>query len=209
MSQSAVILQSVDLTYAPFLALSYQRHAGYADACGADYQIFTGMKDRTRHPSWNKVALLREALLDGYTTAVWLDADCLVVDQTVNIVAETAGPTPLLMARYANETWFGEPHYNAGVVVAHASDEALMALTWIWEHRHGTRLHHHPMWWDNNWFLDYAHEHPSHVGELPQRFNWMPRHATTRERPVILGLHGETNRLTRFQQAVQELSHAR
>jgi hypothetical protein len=204
-----VLLQSVNHAYIHFVALSYARHAAYAEHCGADYLVFTGLKDDQAHPAWNKVALLLEVQLRGYQRAVWLDADCLVMDPSVNIFTETPIDPPILMARYANETWFGQPHHNSGVIVVQSSLASLEALEWVWCHRSEQRPHHRAVWVDNNWFMDLAHEQPALVGDLPQRFNWMPRHATTRERPVILGLHGEPNRLMRFQQAVQELSHAR
>ena len=127
-----LLIQSVDVNYAPYLELSYGRHAQYAQRCGADYLVYTGLKDEQCHPSWNRIALLQEGMAQGYEKLVWLDADVLVVDLGRNIFTETRDDVSLQMCRYDNYLWHGQPHYNAGVMVVCAGEDAMALLHEVW-----------------------------------------------------------------------------
>jgi hypothetical protein len=202
----ALIIQSVDHNYTPYIALTYARHADYAQRCGADYQVFTGVKEAGLHPSWNRIPLFLEALDEGYEKIVWLDADVLVVNPGVNIVTETANDIPFQMSRYAHYRLYGEPHYCNGVMVICAQPETREALQWVWAQRHAPfRPYHIPGLWEQNWVADYIHEHPGVAKDLPQRFNYLPKYADRPEAPVILAWHGEPRRIESLKRALAAL----
>jgi predicted O-methyltransferase YrrM len=66
------------------LAYSALTYVDYARAWGWDLVLSTEDLARGRPASWGKVTLVRE-LLDRYEWVLWLDADAVVVDGTVDI----------------------------------------------------------------------------------------------------------------------------
>lgn len=177
--------------YERWLALTRPIHEAYAEACDADYELFVGVKERGVHPAWNRLPMFLDAFAAGYRHVAWIDADCLVVDQRTSIF-DVDPATPLLM-RTAGMVWLGEFCWNDGVLIANAgSIDAEAALRWVWAQRHAPlREHHAPSMWELNWLLDYVFEHRSIVGDLDERFNWMPfAEACPEAEAVICGWHG-------------------
>jgi hypothetical protein len=200
-----LLIQAVDAAFVPYLALSYAPHAAYAARCGADYVVYTGRKDPGLHPSWNRIPLLLDGLWQGYRKLAWVDADCLVVAPEVNLFTATADAVPLQMCRYADVQWRGQDHFNAGVLVVNSGDAALTALSYVWARRGEHAPHHYETFWEQNWLLDYAYDHPWAVSELPHRFNWIPTKGDPAQTPVILGFHGfGAEQFPRFQAAVAQ-----
>lgn len=202
-----LLIQSVDLAYVPYLALTYQRHATYAQRCQADYQVFTGLKDMHCAASWNKIALLLDGVAQGYTKLVWLDADCLALDLDANIFTETSDDATFQMCRYANVFWHGKPHYNAGVLVVNAG-LAWEGLSWVWNQRYERRPHHVEVYWEQNWLGDLSHEAPELFADLAHRWNYHARYSQSHEPVAIQGWHGEPDRLAQVRAAVHALSRA-
>lgn len=206
MTRRWLIVQSVDAHYAPYIALSYGRHAEYAHRCGADYLVYTGLKDAGCHPAWNKIALLHDGLAQGYEKLVWLDADTLVIDPDVNIFTETRNDVDFQLCRYANYLWQGQPHVNTGVMVVNAGSSAIKALQWIWDQRAmPLRSHHVPTFWEQNWVGDYVHEHPEACAELSHRFNHHARFSPFQGSVVIESWPGEPDRLAQMRHMSEHL----
>lgn len=202
MTRRWLLVQSVDANYVPYITLSYGRHAEYAERCGADYLVYTGLQDAACHPAWNRIRLFLDGIEQGYEKLVWLDADTLVIDPTVNIFTETHDDVDFQLCRYVNYLWHEQPHANTGVMVVNASRSAIEALQWIWAQRHTPlRSHHVPMFWEQNWIGDYVHEHPESCAELSHRFNYHARYSPFKGSVVIQSWPGESNRLEQMRQA--------
>lgn len=58
----------------------------FADRHGHDLVIAEPF-DIQRPPAWQKLPLLRDLLLSGYESVLWLDADVVIVDDTEDVVA--------------------------------------------------------------------------------------------------------------------------
>jgi Methyltransferase domain len=197
-----LLVQSVDAAYVPYIALSYGRHAEYAQRCGAEYVVYTGLKDAGCHPAWNRIALLRDGLMQGYQKIVWLDADTLVLNPEVNIFTDTRHDVDFQLCRYANYLWYGRPCVNTGVMVVNASPSAVEALQWIWEQRDKPlRSHHVETFWEQNWVADYVHEHQESCADLSHAFNYHARYSPFTGPVVIQSWPGEANRLEQMRQA--------
>lgn len=195
-----LIMQSIGAGadwFAPWLQLSRPIHERYAAECGADYLLFEGQKDRRVHPAWNRIAMFLEAFDRGYDMVCWLDADTLVVDQTVDIF-DACDATPLHMTRARDvhvEMPWGEPGwdlYNDGVLVANRCPEAIRAFGYVWRQRlQPLAAHHHPSLWELNVLTDWVFAHRDAVAELDFRFNWMPfDYACPEPEAVVRAWHG-------------------
>lgn len=201
MAGDLLIMQSIgngDDWFAPWLEMSRPIHEEYAEACGADYELFRGVKDPHVHPAWNRIPMFLAAFARGYRKVLWLDADTLVVDQAVDIFTETDDTTPLHMVRAQDahvEIPWGEPGwdlYNDGVLIANNCDQAAAAFRYVWSQRHEVPLAHHiPALWELNALTDFVFAHRDCVAELPFRFNWMPfEYACPESEAVIMAYHG-------------------
>lgn len=183
--------------FVPWMALTQPIHEQYAAACDADYLLFAGNMDRRVHPAWNRIAMFLEAFDRGYDKVCWLDADTLVVDQTVNIF-EACDDTPLHMTRAVDvhvEMPWGEDGwdlYNDGVLVANDCEQARRAFSYVWRQRLEPLLpHHHASLWEMNAVTDWVFSHRESVADLPMRFNWMPfDYAPPKTEAVVLAYHG-------------------
>jgi len=103
----------------------YARRHGYAfiaPGCGGDsIDGFNpdewSVETREKHPSWGKIDLVRKALLSGFKTVLWLDADVMIVDQSKDIVSELHKDTELGYINHHTNYIDWQIHPNAGVFV--------------------------------------------------------------------------------------------
>lgn len=123
----------------------------------------------TRPPSWLKVPALKAALEDGYEEAVWVDADIVIVDPTVDLDV----PDDAWQALVRHHTGDGEVP-NCGVWVVR--QPMIPVLDTIWAK---TQYFHHG-WWEQAAMLDllgYKHEpRPATLTEpteLYERTYWL------------------------------------
>jgi hypothetical protein len=96
---------------------------------------------RGRPPSWGKVPLVRE-LLELYDLVVWIDADAVVVDPSVDIAAALHRRRAMHLVTHMID---GTRVPNTGVFVMYRCNESVRLLERIW---HETAYIHH-RWWDN------------------------------------------------------------
>lgn len=86
----AVLIQQVyrGSEYVDALTLTYARHLKYCQKFDMDYLTIHGNvveKWDMKFGGWAKVALMFNALLDGYDKVIWLDADCLIADLNTDL----------------------------------------------------------------------------------------------------------------------------
>jgi hypothetical protein len=131
--------------HAALLDVSEPTFRQYADRHG--YELVTAREaDPQRPPPWAKVALLRE-LLERFDLAVWIDADAVIVDGSVDIADELEPDNQLGLVEHHR----GEERIpNTGVMVWRAGHFAHELLAQVWA---STRFIDHP-WWENAALVD-------------------------------------------------------
>lgn len=95
------------------MALDYvRRHAEYCQKFGLHYEFFAGEIMPWKKGDWDKVILIKEALLSDYELVIFMDADAIIKDLKVDLRDVTLNPDEL------GAVWFPTPsgHYNVGVL---------------------------------------------------------------------------------------------
>jgi hypothetical protein len=127
--------------HAALLAVSEPTFRDYAARHG--YELITSSEvDPQRPPAWAKVPLLRETL-DRFDLVLWIDADAVIVDASLDIATELAPETQFGLVRHGEVP-------NTGVMVWRSGDFARSLLDATWSN---TRFLNHP-WWENAALLD-------------------------------------------------------
>ena len=123
------------------LDLALPSFEAYADRHGYEVDARTEVPVRDRPASWSKIAIIREHLRDA-DAVVWLDADALVVDSTVDILEQLR---PDAFLGVVEHVFWGNQTPNAGVIALRAGPLAERFLEEVWE---DVRFIDHP-WWEN------------------------------------------------------------
>ena len=133
------------------------------------YEVVTHQRalQTSRPPAWDKILLLR-TLLDSYDTAIWVDADAVIVqyDQDICDVAD-----------HTKQFWLTKHHFNSadqpntGVLVLHRSPDVIRFLEQVWCQ---TSLIHHP-WWEQAAILRLLGYDVNQIGQarLTQPTPWL------------------------------------
>jgi hypothetical protein len=182
--------------YEELLDITRPSRRRFADLHGMTVVETTDLLCGDRPASWHKVVLMQHLLASGrFDAMVWLDADAIVVDPSVDPVSELSPQVNLAVVHHR----FGpETVPNAGVFVLRAGQWSVDLLEAMWarvefiEHR----------WWENAALLalcGYTTEPPvvKHspspldraIGELPLRWNAIPQ-AAPPDAPAIVHLPG-------------------
>jgi hypothetical protein len=82
------------------LGLAARSFRPYAACHGYALELRTEVLDRSRPAPWSKVVLLRE-LAASYDLLLWLDADLVIVDRTLDIACELEDGRFLYLAEHA------------------------------------------------------------------------------------------------------------
>ena len=124
--------------HAALLSVSEPTFAAYADRHGYELVVADTI-DASRPPAWSKIPLLRAALAD-HEIAVWIDADAVIVDHSVDIADALGAECVLGLVRHAYE---GHLAPNSGVMVMRRDPLTAQLLDTVWA---ATAFLHHPMW---------------------------------------------------------------
>ena len=87
---------------ARLLSLAARSFRPYAARHGYELELRTEVLDRSRPPAWSKIVLLRE-LAQRYELLVWLDADLVIVDRSLDIATELEDGRFLYLAEHATK----------------------------------------------------------------------------------------------------------
>lgn len=123
------------------LRISTRSMRRYADRHGYELRICRSVLDPARPAPWSKVVLLRE-LAAEHDLVVWLDADLVVVDTSVDIATELDPGRFLYMVEHA--TAAGRMP-NSGVMLLRGGSETIAFLDAVYAQED---LVHHK-WWEN------------------------------------------------------------
>lgn len=119
---NAVIIQQVytyfwEDSFIPLLDFMKPMHQAYADKWKMDYLTVYGnvREDWAKNTGgWAKLELIREMLKRDYEYVFWVDADCLIVDDSVDL--REGAPEGIGMVLH-NGAGTPGPHLNVGVML--------------------------------------------------------------------------------------------
>ena len=100
----------------------------FAARHGYDVVVEHALRAPERPASWSKVPLLRE-LLTEYETAVWVDADAIFVDTSLDIADAVDDDRFLGLVQHR---YGGQDAINCGVLVLRSCPESLAFLDRVW-----------------------------------------------------------------------------
>jgi galactosyl transferase GMA12/MNN10 family len=144
------------------LAISKRTFSPYARRHGYDLLLYSEPPPVDRPLPWAKIALLREAVRQ-YEVLLWLDADLMIVDQTVDIATELEPGRFLYLVEHRYD---GTRMPNSGVMLIRSGVEAEAFLDEVW----GQSQFAHHKWWENAAIchvLGYELDPPSPRHETP------------------------------------------
>jgi hypothetical protein len=125
----------------PLLRLASRSFRRYARAHGYELSLHTELVDPTRPPSWSRLPLLR-GLAASYDVLLWLDADLVVVDRSVDIACELEEGRFLYMVEH--QTKEGRMP-NAGVMLLRGGADTIAFLDEAYAQE--DLVNHR--WWEN------------------------------------------------------------
>lgn len=110
----AILLQHVYPTHGflPMVLDYVPRHAEYCAHFGIDYEFFTGEIMPWKKGHWDKIILVKEALLSNYDLVIWLDADAIIKDLSFDLKNVPLERDQIGVVYFTKP----EPHYNVGVM---------------------------------------------------------------------------------------------
>lgn len=128
---SAVVVQSATGGCSPQLRLTERWHAEVCRRQGLAYRTHYRPVVTDRHPVWDKVVRIREALAAGYELVIWLDADTLIVrPETPLVSALPQGYVGMVANQHGADPW----HLNAGCIWTRNTPAARHLWEHVWEH---------------------------------------------------------------------------
>jgi hypothetical protein len=129
----ALIIQQASGDYREMLRLTHARHSKYAMRHQIDFWSILGSVQDNRHPYWDKIALIIEALQMPYDMVVWLDADTLICSAADDVRTACSEFNCIGMCRYPLP-WQEQPwHFNAGVIFTRNCALARKFFAEVWE----------------------------------------------------------------------------
>lgn len=159
------------------LALALPRFEAYAER--HDYALIAEPPAMMlRPPSWMKLSALLDALASGYDAALWIDADVVIVDDSLDLADEV--PDGAWQALVRHHTPDGEVP-NCGVWYVRPDLRPYLEALWRMD-----RYLHHP-WWEQAALLDllgYSDDRPvvlERPTELYDRTFWLGREWNSHE----------------------------
>jgi galactosyl transferase GMA12/MNN10 family len=123
------------------LAVAKRTFAPYAVRHGYELLLRTEIPDLGRPAPWAKIAILHD-LLRRYDLLLWLDADTMVVDQSIDIASELEPDKFLYLVEHRYDR---TQMPNSGVMLVRSGDEAEAFLDEVWAQ---TQFLSHK-WWEN------------------------------------------------------------
>lgn len=188
---SRVLLQfaTVGGEHEKMLNLAFPAHSSYCDFHCIDY-LPEHVERTSRHPWWYKVDMIARAFVLGYQRVAYLDADCLIVDPSVDILAASGYGIAVCECL---ESPFTPRHLNCGAVYLTASPE-VRAFVDVWLNSDTG----HP-WQDQQVFNELMAARPWRdlLTILPNRYNCVETHMEA-SRPVVRAFHGDPDRVAKM-----------
>lgn len=189
----ALVQLASGMDFVRMLDLTADLHARYCAAWGIEFIAHREGRPRkaARPPHWRKVDVIGQALDRGFEQVLWLDADSIIVDATVDLLSVCRWGVGIC------ECWDSpavHAHLNTGVVWFNAAPE-VRAFVKAWD-----AMPVHMAWEDQGALIELMKDRRwrSLLTILPNRYNWVEDHMEAAQ-PVVRSFHGERDRLARMQ----------
>jgi hypothetical protein len=160
---------------------------------GYDYHLCT--QAPVGHPSWERVRMIREAIIDGYDQVFWLDTDTLwVADVPLHGAIDTDAVFHLTYHEICADQNMAS-HFNCGVMYVNNTHQTLQLIReWELTPDDGHQ-------WTEQWSLNkivFANNivtrRPGLLKEIPHLWNSLPHIEKYRsDHPVVIAWHGHPN----------------
>lgn len=184
-----LIIQQGDGEHREMLAVSDKWHEAYAKRHDMDYWIVYGRTQIERHPIWDKIQMIREALKKHYELIVWLDADTLIVDVNEDLRNAMSEFNYVGMCKHFLP-WDDQPwHYNAGVIFVRNGERTKNFFDNVWK----AGPLEHP-WQEQVRMMEQGRLMPGIIQELDAKWN-SQKDNNPSPNPVIKAWHNERGRV--------------
>jgi GT2 family glycosyltransferase len=182
-----------------FLDVIEDLHRSYCARHGIDYWARREPPTPGRSAHWMKVALLREAMNAGYSQAIWLDTDCVIINHDYNLF-DASGFGIAVCECFDSPSL--ERHLNTGIVIVTRSAEVEDFLA-DWDAAPPGGI-----WEDQSGFIELMRHRPNRdlLTVLPNRFNCLDVHMEARN-PIVRAFHGEPKRRVLLPALVANMRH--
>jgi hypothetical protein len=182
----AVLLQFGCFAFERLIEKVYLHHLTRCKLYGYDYIAETKLV-QSKRPSWEKVRMIREALLAGYDKVFWLDADAIWIKDDLS--------NALIDIEHIGMCWhdcevYG-PHFNCGAMYLN-STPLVRKLVNEWYYEPDTE---HV--WQDQWGLINVMKkmQVSPIQRIDNRWNSvLPRPDLSSPNPAVLAWHGHNDR---------------
>lgn len=177
-----ILIQHVypDHGYLPMALDHVHRHAEYCRRFGMHYEFFAGEMMPYKKGDWDKVILVKEALLSYYDLVIWLDADAVIKDLGFDLRQVPLNPDEVGAVFFS----VPEPHYNVGVLYFR-NGSRVQKFVDEWTQGYPGDDH----WHEQQVFNTLAQKHADMVKILPAVFNSSRDHNWTPGAYIAAG-HG-------------------
>ena len=114
-AHSGILIQLATGSHQELTELTRAHHQAYAHQHDLEFLCADHNPAAPKRPGWGKIALILDALRQGFGRIVWLDADAVIVDPTIDL--SRLIDAGVGMVRHPNYDGNGH-HWNSGVIVA-------------------------------------------------------------------------------------------
>lgn len=184
------------------LDLTRPIHKSYCERYRFEYwSVFAdGMRDRSPH--WNKISLMASAMEKGARYILWLDADCLIVDHSVNLLNGVPQEGDIGMVVHKLEP----RHFNSGAIYMKRSWVGHQFLKHIWDAYDPLNLF---PWrdqtdWHEKGTINRFNDSTSFIKEIDDKWNSTPG-INDCDNPVVISFHGSKDKIPLMRQAIQNM----
>jgi hypothetical protein len=208
MQNNAIIIQHLycNSETAEWVALTAPRTLRYCRAHEFDYRLMMGTIERyqgkrtTGH--WAVPYLISQALEQGYQYVIYLDADCIIVDTSVDL-RQACQPDKIGAVwhdlSYHDPDW---SHFNAGALYV-SNSVHMRAFVGQWLSQFPGQA---PFpWWEQG-VLNRLGTKRGILNKLDNA--WNAGHVSPAEHKIVWGLHGIPDRLEAMKRAMAEIEAA-
>lgn len=188
-ARNVIIQQASGYPHEELLELTRPIHKAYCREHGFDYWSMFGDVVPGRTPHWNKFPYIQSAMEQGRNHIIWLDADCLIVDHSVNLLDGIPKNGCIGMVVHRR---FEPVHFNSGAIYIESRWESYQFFKAVWDGY--DPINAFPWkdqghWHDQQVFMRF-NDSISMIQEIEDRWNstW---NFNPSENPVVVAFHGE------------------
>ena len=113
-----------------FSTISWGVLKSYCESHGYTFETFTQTLDSSRHPAWNKIAIIVELLNKGYEKVLWVDDDIIITEKSVSLDTLFADFITSTKELALSAETTHDRILNTGIICAKQGSQALLNHIW-------------------------------------------------------------------------------